>query len=214
MPEYELDNYYHGQRNEMLEFIPVNAVRILEVGCGEGGFAKLLKSINNELEIWGVEINPEAAEKGKDIFKEIFVGDVFKYMDKLPDDYFDCIIFNDVIEHVVDPYSLLTAMKRKLSPAGVISCSIPNIRHYNELFSLVFKKQWRYEDAGILDRTHLRFFTGRSIREMFDELGFDMVKMKGLNRSTHRTINIINIISLGWLSDTLYLQYGCQVKPR
>lgn len=213
MSDYDLTHYYQGERSEMLEFIPADAKRILEVGCGEGGFSAFLKE-KLGAEIWGIEINETAGKKAEKIFHKLFIGDAFSLLGELPDQYFDCIIFNDVIEHMVDPYSLLYKIKSKLSKTGVIASSIPNVRHYNTLFSLVFKKQWRYEDAGVLDRTHLRFFTGKSIREMFDEQGYDIIKMKGLNRSTHRTINIVNILSLGWLSDTLYLQYGCQVRPR
>jgi 2-polyprenyl-3-methyl-5-hydroxy-6-metoxy-1,4-benzoquinol methylase len=198
----------------MLEFVPEDSRRILEVGCGEGLFSEELKK-TLQAEVWGIEADSNAAEKAKSKTDKVLHGDVNVLIDDLPDDYFDCIVCNDVLEHLVDPYEVLTRLKGKLSGKGVIVASIPNVRHISVLNELILKKQWRYADAGILDRTHLRFFTRRSILEMFDGLGFDVIRIKGINKtSSFRKFHLWNILCLGHLSDARYSQYACVARPR
>ncbi|MBI3772485.1 MAG: class I SAM-dependent methyltransferase [Gammaproteobacteria bacterium] len=211
--QYELGRYYEGVRGEMLEFLPKKLERILEIGCGEAGFAEAVKRLTGA-EAWGLELNQLAAGVAAERLDQLLLGDVISQMDNLPDQYFDCIVMNDVIEHLIDPEECLTRLKEKLVSGGVIVCSIPNVRHYTNLYNMLFKKQWRYEDAGILDRTHLRFFTEKSIREMFVRLGFNVQILKGINRTTHRTPRVVNALTLGWLSDAMFLQFGCRVSPR
>ena len=207
-------NYYVFCRKEMLEFVPEDSRRILEVGCGEGLFSEELKK-TLQAEVWGIEADSNAAEKAKSKTDKVLHGDVNVLIDDLPDDYFDCIVCNDVLEHLVDPYEVLTRLKGKLSGKGVIVASIPNVRHISVLKDLILKKQWRYADDGILDRTHLRFFTRRSILEMFDGLGFDVIRIKGINKtSSFRKFHLWNILCLGHLSDARYSQYACVARPR
>ena len=96
----------------------------------------------------------------------------------LPDSYFDTIIFADVLEHFVDPSCILGQIKSKLSQHGEIIASIPNVRHWSVLRDLL-EGRWDYVDAGILDRTHLRFFTKSSLVEMFKTAGFCLEKIQG-----------------------------------
>src|SRR4030067_687595 len=142
-------------------------------GCFSGERRK-----TRQAEVWGIEADSNAAEKAKSKTDKVLHGDVNVLIDDLPDDYFDCIVSNDVLEHLVDPYEVLTRLKGKLSGKGVIVASIPNVRHISVLKDLILKKQWRYADDGILDRTHLRFFTRRSILGMFEGLGFERIPVK------------------------------------
>jgi 2-polyprenyl-3-methyl-5-hydroxy-6-metoxy-1,4-benzoquinol methylase len=198
----------------MLAFVPEDSRRILEVGCGEGMFSAGLKN-KLQAEVWGLERDPDAAEKAKSRMDKVLNGDVNLLIDRLPDGHFDCIVCNDVLEHLVDPCEVLARLKRKLSGKGVIVASIPNVRHISVLKELILQKQWRYADAGILDRTHLRFFTRRSILEMFDALGFDVIRIEGINKtSSFRKFHLWNILCLGQLSDARYSQYACVARPR
>jgi 2-polyprenyl-3-methyl-5-hydroxy-6-metoxy-1,4-benzoquinol methylase len=206
------DKYFSQTRSEILPFVPKDAQRILDVGCGEGRFASKLKELLGA-EVWGIEYVPAAAEVARRSLDRVLVGDVMQQLEQLPDRYFDCITFTDVLEHLVDPYRVLVAMKQKLSPRGVIVASIPNVRFFRTLFNLVVRGQWRYEEAGILDKTHLRFFTKKSISEMFDSLGYSVVELKGINATPSWKVALFNFATLGLFSDTRYLQFCCVAEP-
>jgi SAM-dependent methyltransferase len=82
------------------------------------------------------------------------------------------MLFGDVLEHLHDPHRLLRTMRRYLSPTGTIVCSIPNVKHWTVVFPLLVLDRWRYEDKGLLDRTHVHFFTLEEIEHMLVETGF------------------------------------------
>ena len=93
--------YFYRQRPEMLKYIPEDAQRILEVGCNDGTFCSTLRRSDREL--WGVELNPEAGEKAKKVCDHVLIGDFNEVFSQLPQNYFDCVIFNDVLEHIYSP---------------------------------------------------------------------------------------------------------------
>lgn len=204
-------SYFTNLRNEMLEFLPDGISKVLDVGCGEGDFGASIKRRMN-IEVWGIELDSVAATRASDNIDKVLLGDLQEKISELPKKYFDCIIFNDVLEHLVNPYAVLEAVKLNLKGNGFVVCSIPNVRHCRILFNLVFRKQWRYEDSGILDKTHLRFFTEKSIKDMFENLDYEIVKMKGINRTNNLIVKLINLLFFGWFSDTLYYHYGCLVR--
>ena len=204
---------YHGQsRPEMVAFVPSSARRVLDVGCGEGLFGAALKA--RGAEVWGIELDAAAAEQAAVRLDRVVPGDVTAAFGELPAGHFDCIVFNDVLEHLVDPYAVLVASKRLLAPGGVVVCSLPNVRHFRVLWNLIVRKQWRYEDSGVLDRTHLRFFTEKSIAEMFQGLGFEILEIRGIGGFTSWKFALIGRLSLGLLSDAFHLQFACVVRPR
>src|SRR6266403_4304760 len=122
------EQYFSQSRPEMDRFVPPTARRILDVGCGEGRFGQRLKEKLNA-EVWGVELVPLAADVARDRLDRVLCGDITQQLINIRDHYFDCIIFNDVIEHLMDPYRVLIAIKQKLTREGVVVCSIPNIRY-------------------------------------------------------------------------------------
>lgn len=207
------EDYFSLARAEMLKYIPENARTILDVGCGEGLFGRGIKQKRNA-EVWGVELDTIAAEKARDNIDKVINGDVFLIFDSLPDHYFDCIVFNDVLEHLIDPYSLLLKMKSKLSKEGVIVCSIPNLRYFYKFRDFLLSKDWKYEEEGIFDRTHLRFFTFKSIINMFNSLDYEILKIEGLNEIQSWKFKLLELFSMGYLLDMRYTQYACIVKPK
>lgn len=201
-------DYYQCDRDEMLGFIPQSSKTILDVGCGEGNFGIALKD-NLQAEVWGVELNDDAAKVAKKYLDKVVISDVFDSLSILPDDYFDCIVFNDSLEHLTNPYQLLNDIKTKLKPNGYIVCSIPNVRYIKNLYELLIKKDWRYRDEGILDFTHFRFFTKKSIRKMFESNDYEIITLKGINPIRKKFLFcIINILSFGLFSDSKYLQFA------
>lgn len=211
-PSAKPTDYYTQTRPEMLPFIPKHARRILDVGCSEGGFGAELKKAFNA-EVWGIEFVAAAAETAKQRLDRVFVGDVIEKMKELPDRYFDCVVFNDVLEHLVDPYQVLLLIRSKLSSTGLVVASIPNVRYFRNLFNLIVRGDWRYEGFGTLDKTHLRFFTKKSIKETFESLGYRIVGLQGINATPSWKVAVFNFVTFGFFADTRYLQFCCLAKP-
>lgn len=97
------------------------------------------------------------------------------------EEMFDLIVLNDVLEHMVDPWSALSATSSLLGAGGHVVASIPNIRYFPVILDLVRRDEWTYSDWGVLDRTHLRFFTATTMRRMFESSGFEVVDAAGIN---------------------------------
>jgi len=208
------DSYYKGTRDEMLRFVPENVATVLEVGCADGNFGHRLKE-NGAREVWGVELVQSAGERAQRVLDRVLVGDIANLIDQLPANYFDLVIFNDVLEHMVDPFSVLERIKSRISQRGVVVSSIPNIRYYHVFRELLVHKTWEYEESGILDRTHLRFFTIKSIRNMYERLGYEILRHEGINPMPERpmTYRLANAILRGKLSDMQYEQFVTVARP-
>jgi 2-polyprenyl-3-methyl-5-hydroxy-6-metoxy-1,4-benzoquinol methylase len=203
--------YYINKRSEMLEFFPSNAKTVLDVGCGQGIFAQQIKDIY-ETETWGIEYMPSHAEEAKKHLDKVFVGECEKFLDDLPNDYFDVIYFNDVLEHLIDPYMVLNKMKEKLTDKGRIISSIPNIRYHSALKMLVLKKEWMYQESGVMDHTHVRFFTKKSIKRMYETLGFKIISHKGINKTKSLKPYLYNLLLCFTASDIFFVQYATVVE--
>ena len=172
-------DYFEQPRLEMIGLLPTESRRILEVGCGAGAFGAAVKS-RLKAEYWGIEPDPGAADLASDRIDRVLCG-LFSEGLELPRDHFDCIIFNDVLEHLVDPELALTYAKRLLCKGGVVVASIPNICHFPTLWRLVIHGDWEYTERGILDKTHLRFFTRRSIHRLFESTGYGVDTLEGID---------------------------------
>lgn len=205
--------YFNVVRKEMLPFVPKEAKIILEIGCGDGNFGNLLLE-NGAKEVWGIEYEKEQGQIAEKVMTKVFVGDVAEQLLNLPDQYFDAIVCNDVLEHLVDPYTVINKLRPKLKKDGVMISSIPNIRYFRNLFDYFFNKNWDYTDSGIMDKTHFRFFTYKSIRKMFESNGYEVVKMEGINPTKSIRPLIWNIFLLGSFWDIRFLQFATIAKVK
>lgn len=166
-------NYYSGYRSDVADLVPQECARVLDVGCGYGGLGRSLRS-RGVAQVFGVEINPDAASHLAGVYTDHWIGDVEQV--KLPEDMepFDCIVFADVLEHLRDPWGTLKLYLQWLKPGGCVVASIPNVRNIALLYNLVIRGRWRYEESGLLDRTHLRFFTRAEILDLFTGSGLEI----------------------------------------
>lgn len=203
--------YYSSARIEMQRYVPMTARSILDVGCGEGRFLNGLPS-RTEREYWGVELDARAAAEARLRLDYVLQGPVEHLLDQIPDHHFDCICLNDVLEHLVDPWTLLLELKKKLRSDGVIVTSIPNILHYKHLWRLIILGEWEYHKEGVLDRTHLRFFTRKSILRLFNDAGYEVLSLEGLRGSRKWKAIIWGLISFGKWSDFRYPQFAALVS--
>ena len=151
--------YFRNHRAEVAPFLPLQYHRVLEIGCGEGKFRANLKL---PCEYTGVEPSEMVAKFALATLDQVHVGTFESVASQLPRKHFDLVICNDVIEHMVDHDQFLESIKRNMTADGVLVGSVPNVRYVMHLWDLMVKKDWQYADTGILDRTHLRFFTEKA----------------------------------------------------
>ena len=215
--ELPLDNlsYYSHPREEMLEFIPKKARKLLDIGCGAGFFGGRVKEhLSGEVEVWGIEPIKFAANEAAKNLDHVFCGTIEETLESIPDNNFDCIIFNDVLEHLTDPEIVLQKIAKKLAPEGVIVASIPNVRYILVLIDLILYRDWKYQDWGVLDKTHLRFFTEKSIARLFDSAGYKIVTKKGTNllpldyKKHHVILSICSFIFPKYFKDMKYMNFS------
>lgn len=171
------DSHYAFSRPEVRALVPLECKRVLDVGCGKGDLGAKLKE-ERRCEVWGVEIQPYVAEEARRKLDRVLAGDYEKLVAELPKEYFDCVIFADVLEHFVDPWEALENTRYILRDGGYVVASVPNVRHWIVIRDLL-EGRWEYQEAGILDRAHLRFFTGSSLLKLFQERGFHIEKVQG-----------------------------------
>src|SRR3990170_2409074 len=164
--------YFRQGRKEVETLVPEEAMRILDVGCGEGILGKSLLD-GGAAEVVGIEVDPVVSGSAKENLSRVLQGDVAFLEIPFEDGYFDCIICADVLEHLKEPLITLRRFNRYLADSGTIIASIPNVRYYGVINMLV-EGEWKYQDYGILDKTHLRFFTKTDIDVLFTEAGFEI----------------------------------------
>ena len=168
---------YHGHaRPEIAALVPASARRIVDVGCGRGELGRALKAARPGVEVRGVEPMAEAAERARAVLDDVMVAGAEA---PLPSAWPrpDCVIFADVLEHLVDPWAVLRAYHALLLPEGTLVVSIPNVRHRSVMAPLLHGR-WDYVPAGVLDRTHLRFFSRQTAVELIEGAGFRVKRVE------------------------------------
>lgn len=171
-------DYYGSERKELLSFFTSRVSSVLDVGCGNGNFGKKLKVKGIAERVVGIEINSEAAGCARKNLDKVLNIDIEIDNFDLDKELFDVIIFADVLEHLKDPWTALGKFISLLKENGFILISIPNIRYYRILLKLIFKGEFVYENDGILDIGHLRFFTFKMLRIYLKQMNFEIVKLK------------------------------------
>jgi 2-polyprenyl-3-methyl-5-hydroxy-6-metoxy-1,4-benzoquinol methylase len=209
VPDVNAD-YYAATRPELRGYIPERYTRVLEVGCGRGGFRANLSA---QAEVWGVEPFAAAAEIARGRLSRVLIGKYEDVQSQLPDAAFDLIICNDVIEHMVDDLGFLQAIRRKMQPGGYLMGSVPNMRNLPVLKALVLNKEWEYQEQGVLDKTHLRFYTNKSFTALLGRTGFQVVRFAGINRDIGAASWITRrLLKTTWMEDTQWVQFAFLVK--
>ena len=163
------EGYYGNVGDELIKLIPEDVKRVLDIGCGHGLVGKRLKEARG-IEVVGIEVNPTASEEAKKYLDKVYTIDIETVKPDLGHEYFDCIIFGDVLEHLINPWQVVKEMKEFLAPGGYVIISLPNISHWPVIKNLLAGK-WAYQREGTLDITHLRFFTLESAKKMLEDAG-------------------------------------------
>jgi SAM-dependent methyltransferase len=170
-PQPQPDHYYDGFNERLLAAVPAAARRILEVGCARGRLGYECKRQDPSRYVAGVELDAEAAQAAKERLDDVFVLDVQAELPPVDAGGFDCLIFGDVLEHLVDPEDVLRRYRTLLAPGGVVLVSLPNVQHFSVVKQLL-RGDFPYQPSGLLDATHLRFFTHMSFAKLLLDAGF------------------------------------------
>lgn len=174
-------NYFGNINDDLLARIPLNSQFILEVGCGEGALAREFLRLNPLTCYVGVEINKLAGEKATHGLTHVVIGNIecektiTEIADLVSPNKFDVLIFGDVLEHLYDPWLLLTLLHPLLSHSGICISCLPNVSHWS-ILSQQLAGTWKYEASGLLDFTHIRFFTLETTLGMLAKSGYKPYK--------------------------------------
>ena len=172
-----IPDYYNRVNADLLRLMPPDAAVVLEAGCGAGALADAYRRNNPRVTYIGIEKHAEAASSARSSGRvdRVIEGDLEEVEPEAlglsaEQPSVDCLVFGDVLEHLVDPWATLTRLARLVCKGGQILACIPNVQHYSVIVSLL-RGQWDYQDEGLLDKTHLRFFTRSGIHHLFAKAG-------------------------------------------
>ena len=175
-----IPDYYNRVNSDLLRLMPPDARVVVEIGCGTGALAEAYRRINPDVRYLGIEKAPDVAGVAKEHGRidHVFVADValvepadLGLSEANPS--VDCLVFGDVLEHMIDPWTVLARLARWVRNGGQVLACIPNVQHYSVLVNLL-RGKWEYQYEGLLDRTHLRFFTLDGMRDMFSRAGLQV----------------------------------------
>lgn len=202
--------YFNWVRSEIEPLLPAFSPRVLEVGCGTGRTLAALKQGGRAAWTCGIELVANAAHEAAPRVDQIVVGDIEAIEIPIAPCSLDLILLLDVLEHLVDPWAVMTRLVSLLRPGGHVIASIPNVRHYSVLVPLVLRGRWSYAPSGLLDRTHLRFFTKETAVALVETGGLtvDQVRTVGVSRP----IAALDRLAFGALRPFFELQYVIRAR--
>ena len=210
MYEQKKQDYFKNIRLPLLDLIPLENRNgnILEIGAGSGDNLVYAKKNGYAKKIFGIElVEIKNSNQRSKLFEDFIIGDIENIELKYQESMFDVIIMGDVLEHLVDPYKILNVLNRYLKSNGVFIASIPNVRNLKVFRNIFLRGDFKYTDEGILDRTHLRFFTKKNMIELFEHNGYNVKSiLSNLNfRKNHASIK--NKLTFGFFEEFLTGQY-------
>jgi 2-polyprenyl-3-methyl-5-hydroxy-6-metoxy-1,4-benzoquinol methylase len=174
------DFYCSVPREPIIEIVNRTGLKVLDVGCSNGQTGKRLLELGKARWVTGIEFVPERGEAARAHLNEVYVGDVESMSFDWQAGAFDCFIFGDVLEHLSDPWQLLKRLQPFLATDGMIVASIPNVKHMPVLLDLLLRDEWLYVESGVLDITHLRFFTRKTAIRLFEQSGYKVEAIRPL----------------------------------
>jgi ubiquinone/menaquinone biosynthesis C-methylase UbiE len=170
----------HDKHNaDLLALVPTSSADLIEVGCSSGALAREFKKLNPACRYFGIDIDSSYTSLAQRHCDETLTANI----EDLDNAFFnaqqdrDCWIFGDTLEHLKDPWRVLKSVRRVMPDEACVVACIPNAQHWSVQVRLSVGN-FRYEDSGLFDRTHLRWFTRTTINELFTDTGFRVVQGK------------------------------------
>ena len=196
-------DYYGQERGDLIRELAPPLGRVLDVGCGEGASARLLRDAGATA-MTGIELHPPAAERAQAAYDHVITGRAEDAVSSL-DGPFDTILCYDVLEHLPDPDGVLHDLRRVASPRARLHVSVPNARHFSLVRDLVVRGTFGYTTAGHRDSTHLRWFTRRDIVAAVESAGWRVLSASHPEMRTRR--RLLHSVTRGQLAEFTYVQW-------
>lgn len=212
-------DYFSFIRLDLINLIDKNSknLKILEIGAAYGETLYYLKQNEIASEVVGVDLFEDVKNKQnyKNLDKFIF-GNIEEIELNEYENYFDLILLPDVLEHLIEPKKVLDKLKKNLTQEGKIILSMPNIRHYSALIKIFIKGDFKYEESGLFDYTHMRFYCRKNIEELLEASGYTILKEESsiINYKGKSITKIINSLTFGLLEEFFSVQYFYVIKKQ
>lgn len=200
-------DYFSKSRVEIEPLLPKSIGRVLEIGCGQGQTLNWLKSTKGAQLTCGIEITESQGVCAQEVVDRLVIDNAEeRLLDHFGHENFDLILCLDVLEHMLDPWAFVEKVSSLITPGGYLITSVPNVRHLSVVLPLLFKGEWSYQNEGVLDRTHLRFFTRKTVKALVSGSGLSF-ECCVPNFYPGSLSTKLNRMSLGVFEDFLALQY-------
>jgi SAM-dependent methyltransferase len=202
------EDYFSTARTEIAPLLPDGAQRVLEIGCGDGATLAWLRQTGRCSHAVGIELHAPAAAAARRHCDRVIVGDAEWLLDEALDQGpFDLVLCLDVLEHMVDPWQFVRRLSDALPPGAQVIASLPNVRHYKVSLPLLFEGRFDYERRGVLDETHLRFFTRRSVKQLFSRAPLSLATILPSRPPAGSPSWFAHGLTLGMLGDLFAVQF-------
>ncbi len=201
------ETYFNNVRLDILPLLPKYSKSVLEIGCGNGATLEHIKAQGKCKETTGIELTEYAAFEAKKSIDYTLIGDAEEIIKTIESDSYDLVLCLDILEHLVDPWLMIEQISRILKKGGVLISSIPNIRTIKVISKLAFPGKFEYANSGIMDKTHLRFFTKTSAIELLSTDSLEVDRWIHSPFAERSKSSIFNTITFGCFRDLLTEQY-------
>lgn len=211
MENSELE-YYQNPRDDIRSLISGRFERCLDIGCGAGIVGSTLVRDGVAASSDGIELNQAAATAAKKVLSQVYTTDLSHSTDGIPLGVYDLVLCLDVLEHMVDPWAALRRVRSLMKPGDTLVISLPNVRNFRVTIPLFLKGEWRYESSGLLDVTHLRFFTRKTAISLVAETGFSISQIHSTSRKPLSKSWWADLLTFGLFRELLDFQYVIQAR--
>jgi 2-polyprenyl-3-methyl-5-hydroxy-6-metoxy-1,4-benzoquinol methylase len=206
--------YFDAVRTDVLGLLPHRLGRVLDIGCGTGQSLRWVRAHRECSWTEGIEIHSLSARTAAAVADRVLFGDAEDIVGTLAPDSFDTVLCLDSLEHMRNPWVLMSGLRRIMTRDAHLLISVPNVRHLRVVIPLVLKGSFQYAESGLLDRTHLRFFTRASLLEAVTQAGFEVLETSSTGLAPWSKAWVANTLTLGLLRPFLEFQLVALARMR